>query len=373
MKIIKIVSSPEPNGMTWLINCLMELGYCCFPGEDLNKSWIKDDVKNTYQQSKLIDQYERWLPNLRNKDSRAFKKNIAFSWGHEWPFEHNLNEKVIIFVRNPKSSILSNFRRQNLRHIDYNQYVKLINPYSLISIPEHLNLFYESWFEHGKKIIVKFEDAKLNPYRTLKEILEFIGIEVDSNSIERSVAASTSQKAQESEIEYLKRNKYPLSHRVSRLGSTNEWQNPNILMANEYIDERTYSMQRKLNYIERKNTEPKNIFYFANFLSNNKIMYKNSIPTCDLNQLISVKNTFTKYENYKNLHKIEYLGPKNLLGMIRKIISLKNFPRWKNLAIIIYLLKLITLYPFLLAWANRSKLLKYKLFRKLNHFSKTFL
>ena len=236
-----------------------------------------------------------------------------------------------------------------------------------------MNLFYESWFEHGKKIIVKFEDAKLNPFRTLKEILEFIGIEVDSISIEKSVAASTSQRAQESEIEYLIRNKYPLTHRVSRLGSTNEWQNPNFSIANEYIDERTYSMQSKLNYIESKNGESKNFFYFANFSSINKIMSKNSIPTCNIDELLSVKNRITKYENYSNLHKIGYLGPKNLLGMTWSIISLKNFPKSKYFAFTIYIIKLITLYPFLITWANRSKVLRYKFFRMLYHLSKAFL
>jgi hypothetical protein len=240
-------------------------------------------------------------------------------------------------------------------------------------MPEHLNLFYESWFEHRQKIIVKFEDAKLNPFRTLKEILEFIDIEVDSNSIEKSVAASTSQKAQESEIEYLKRNKYPLTHRVSRLGSTNEWQNPTISLANEFIDERTYSMQSKLNYIESKNIDTKICFYFSNFSSHNKIMYKNSIQTCDINELITVKNEFTEYENFKNLHKIEYLAPKNLLDMTWNIISLRNFPRRKYLVVINYIIKLIILYPFLTAWASRSKVLKYKFFRTLNHFLKTFL
>lgn len=250
---------------------MLELNYACYPGQKIEDSWVKVDNTNFYTQTKLVSQLERWLPNLVNKNPRKFKSDYNFSWSHDWNTDLD-DSPTILFVRNPKSSILSQYKRLNLKDISYKEYLSMIDPNTLISIAETNNLFYCSWIQNKNIHIIKFEDAKNNPIETLTKTLQFLNIEVDSQSIINCVENSTSEIAQKIEEEYLLRNNMSLKNRVSRKGSLSEWAADIFTEENILINSSTSQMQRLLNYNTTSLELNGDLVVYSKFTKRNKVV-----------------------------------------------------------------------------------------------------
>ncbi len=362
-KKIRIISSSQPNGLTWIVNCLLELNYACYPGQKIEDSWIKDSNTDSYKQLKLISQYERWLPNLVNKNPRKFNSSYNFSWSHDWNSELD-DSPTILFVRDPKSSILSQYKRFNLKNITYKEYLGMVDPTTLISIAETNNLFYCSWLQNKKIHIIKFEDAKNSPEKTLIDTLQFLNIEVDNLSIINAVQNSTSEIAQKTEKEYLLRNNMSLKNRISRKGSLSEWANDIYKDENILIDRSTARMQKLLNYNVTNFESTRDLVVYNKFTKGNKVVPSSYRTSSSINDFKTLRSLISS-KNFYKIHKFDYISAKDIIFLVLRTLRLQDLSIKNRLRILIFLVWILFKSPSLLIWEKRGILLKSSSFRRI--------
>jgi hypothetical protein len=363
IKKIRIVSSSQPNGLTWIVNCLLELNYACYPGQNFEDSWTKVLNTDFYTQSKLIDPYERWLPNLVDKNPRKFRGGYNFSWSHDWNTELE-NSPTILFVRNPKSSILSQYKRLNLKHMTYNDYLSMVDPLTLISIAETNNLFYCSWLQNKNIHVIKFEDAKTAPAKTLIETLKFLNIEADNKSIMNAVQNSTSEIAQKTETEYLLRNNMSLKNRVSRKGSLSEWANDVFKEENISIDRSTFQMQKFLKYEDTNFDSVRDLAVHKKFVEGGRILPRPFRTSSSINDFKILNNLISSKKFYK-IHKFGYISAKDVTLLVIRTLGLQDLRIKHRLRILVYLVWILFRSPLLLIWERRGIFLKSSSFRRI--------
>lgn len=221
MKKVVIVSPMLPCGVTWLVNCFLELGIKTYRTPNANNMWEqKGDVFFLQPQENDL---KRHLPILSRLDAFNFIENIEVEWSHDWPLERFKNCKVIYFIRDPRDAILSWYKRVNPK-LSYSQFVNMPDPYVLLDRIDCWSLFNQLWLESGLDIeVFRFEDYRQDPLLTLNRILRYCEVEYNQSDIARAVDASSLEKAKAAEAEYrkLKGNEEKLL--VNRSGKAGEW------------------------------------------------------------------------------------------------------------------------------------------------------
>jgi hypothetical protein len=244
-KII-IASSLEPSGMTWLVNCLLSLGYLCYPAANRDKVWHQVD-KNTYSLSAEFDYLKKWIPILNLKLDFDFDPIIEFEWTHSWPTVQDSNFEAILFVRDPRSSLYSRYKRE-FPEVDYDSFLNSLEPNSLLGKHQYLNLFYNSWLLHRNLYIEKFENYKTDDVFTLSKILDKIAIKTTNEGILRACADSTFEMAAKFEKIYLSNSSIVNTPKMNRAGSANEWRSESLDKSNHMIAYFCTNSMLKLGY-----------------------------------------------------------------------------------------------------------------------------
>jgi len=217
MKEFQIVSSKFPNGVTYLLNILLELGI---------KIW-RDGPPAFWHQLPdggwKIDpsqiELERHLPSLKFDSTYYFKNDVEVKWCHDWPNDDNYSIPTILVVRNGKDAIYSDFKRQNL-DISFNEFLSsplnssadgfqfIHNKWNLPP-PEIWALYNLVWMDICKKngwVVIRFEDLKKDPLTEICKILSFLDLNYSNSEIERAIFLSSFERAYEEEKNYLHRN-----------------------------------------------------------------------------------------------------------------------------------------------------------------------
>jgi hypothetical protein len=204
------VASPElPCGVTWLASCLLEIGV------SLWKPWGIDDREHWHLARNRLWRYQcahspwsRLIPGLVDGREVRFRPSPVPRYTHAWPGQLPATRKLILFVRDPRDSLYSDWRRRQhvagdaAQGLDLEQY--LAKPTIGLGVPpaEWLGLHWRSWQVAARdtaSLVVRFEDAKQFPERTLRKVLGFIGLDVPARTVRRAVLASHHARVQAAE------------------------------------------------------------------------------------------------------------------------------------------------------------------------------
>jgi len=244
---ILIASSLEPSGMTWLVNCLLNLGFLCYPAANRNRVW-HEIGENSYRLNSDFDYLKKWIPILNLKLDFDFDPIIEFEWTHSWPTIQDSNFETILFIRDPRSSLYSRYKRE-FPEIDYDAFLNSLEPNSLLAKHQYLNLFYNSWLLHRNIYIEKFENYKTNDVLTLSKILDKLSIKTSEEGIPRACANSTFEMASKFEKIYLSNSPLVDMPQMNRAGSVNEWKSESLDKSNQMITYFCSSSMSNLGYL----------------------------------------------------------------------------------------------------------------------------
>ena len=229
LKIV-LASSKEPNGITWLINCFLLLGIRCYRN-DSSQMWEMDgDGFHKLKKEEYI--LKKWLPALYHKEKFKFRTDVELEWIHELPLERFKNTKNIYFVRDPRDSIYSRYKRANLNK-SFVDFEKTIEPDTLLSKIDNWIFFNSMWLSFSNKIVIKFEDYKASPKSSLLSVLKSLNLEFSEDQINYALENSTSEVA--ANVEKLVSSEEGINQTVNQGGIVNRWQG-NILETKEVVD-----------------------------------------------------------------------------------------------------------------------------------------
>jgi hypothetical protein len=219
---VLIASSIEPSGVTWLLNCLMFLNVLCYRNGSPESTWNVEGGNYTLKPEH--EELKRWLPVTSSRSVFTFTGLVDCEWTHELPSDSITADKVVLFTRDPRGSILSRYKR-DFTHTSIRNFIQLLNPDSLLSVPDHLNYFYEKWLSQQNVLVLRFEDYKNNPLETLRRAIEFLGLTITDSDMNLACKNSTFEMAAKTELEYLEHRGMSRRRVVNRAGSMHEWPN----------------------------------------------------------------------------------------------------------------------------------------------------
>jgi hypothetical protein len=197
---INLIGPVEPCGLTWLINCLIELNIKCSPD---SKTW--EDAEGKFRLRPGREILQRWLPALSD-DMRLFdfRSDFEITWSHNWISSENLDHKTVFFTREPKTALFSGYKRLGPTSLSFYDYLNEIDPQFLLNRMQIWNLFHGLWSSHPKVKFFLFEDYKKDAIKTLKSVIEFLKVDgIKQKELVRAVEASSFKKAKRSEEKYL--------------------------------------------------------------------------------------------------------------------------------------------------------------------------
>jgi hypothetical protein len=197
-----LLSSPrEPSGVTWLINCFLELGIRCFRGSS-NAMWEETSGRSSLRPRE--DQLQRWLPALGRhaKTGFAFRTDVEVLWHHDWP-DWRHRGRTLYFVRDPRDALYSRYRRDD-PDLSFHEYANTLDSYSLLDRTDTWALFTRCWLAKPGAIVCRFEDYKRDAAETLANALEALELTCSDRLIDHAVEFSSFQHARAAEQAYLR-------------------------------------------------------------------------------------------------------------------------------------------------------------------------
>ena len=200
-RTVNLVGPIEPTGLSWLINCLIELNIKCSNDPD---TWDESERKARLRPEQ--ERLRRWLPALSDA-TRAFdfRSDIEIRWSHDWLSSEHLENQTIFFTREPKTAHFSGYKRLGTASLSFHDYLIEIDSQWLLNRMQIWNLFHGLWSNHPRLKLFHFEDYKRDAIKTLKSVIEFLEIsDIEQKDIAHAVEASTFEMAKRSEEKYLK-------------------------------------------------------------------------------------------------------------------------------------------------------------------------
>jgi Sulfotransferase domain len=195
---VEVVSPELPCGASWLANCLLELKVPLWNpwGFDTRAEWERlGPYRYHYAAEKLP--WRQTLPALAVGREFMFAARPAPRFSHRWPAELDATRPIILFVRDPRDALYSEWRRQ-LRNggpaATAKFQVFLRSPYyhHPFSFAEYLRLFLRSCRDvlaTRNSLLVRFEDYRAVPQQTLRRVVQFLG----SSATEAELATATAR------------------------------------------------------------------------------------------------------------------------------------------------------------------------------------
>ncbi|HQH99507.1 MAG TPA: sulfotransferase domain-containing protein [Spirochaetota bacterium] len=215
---ICIVSPREPSGATWLINCFLELGVKTYRNSQF-PMWMY--ANSSYTLSPHENLLKKWLPALTTYERFNFRDDVEVQWTHEWPSEKFLGKRIIYFIRDPRDSIYSRYKREN-PDLSFREFIDFPDIWTLLNKIDHWILFNRLWMKHEDLKIFRFEDYKSNDVELLKNILANCDLDYSMEKIRSAAAASTFEKAVEAERKYMEENPED-GELINRSGKPGSW------------------------------------------------------------------------------------------------------------------------------------------------------
>lgn len=222
---ILLISPREPSGATWLINCLLVLGIKTYRNSS-KPMWIENG-DGEFSLSPHEYFLKKWLPILSEKASFRFRGDVSVRWAHEWPSSIHEHKDIIFFIRDPRDSLFSRYKRENMTCC-YHDFLNFPDSETLLNRVDNWTLFCSSWLIRPHVHLARFEDYKQDATKTLKGILEAIAIETSQSEFEFAIANSTFERAAAAEKRYREQNPDDIEV-INRSGSCGNWEQQCIL------------------------------------------------------------------------------------------------------------------------------------------------
>jgi hypothetical protein len=206
------IASPElPCGVAWLASCLFELGVPLWKPWGINDSEYWKLLGNRRWRYQCPGSgWSRLIPGFVDGREITLRKQPVPQFTHAWPGQLPLAEKLILFVRDPRDSLYSDWQRRLRLYPNSQQELAqfLARPTPGLGIPPRvwLGLYMAAWREASltrPSLIVRFEDAKLDPAAELDRILKFVGLKVPARARRAAVNASLHHRVADAEARLL--------------------------------------------------------------------------------------------------------------------------------------------------------------------------
>lgn len=254
------LSSPvEPSGASWLINCFLELGIKVSHKPIVDNAWRHatpaPSAGHMWQRAPdgrfrlraRADVLKKWLPALSRHDAFAFRDDIEIEYVQDLPASHHEGAPVLLFVRDPRDSLYSMYRRMQ-PDLDYDTFLRIPNADTLYDRPSHWRLFVERWLSLADGRRFTFEEYKQDAAGLLERIVRCVGISCDREQIARAAHESRYEAARAAEERYKAR--FPGDWEVAnRAGRPGEWrQGAESRSGAALIESRAGSLMRRLGY-----------------------------------------------------------------------------------------------------------------------------
>lgn len=222
---IYLMSSREPSGATWLINCLLELGIKTQRCRNSSlEMWLPHGDLHVLNSEEEI--LKKWLPALWDHQEFKFRDDIEVEWAHVWPGAEHDDYQVIYFARDPRDSLFSRYKREAPDQT-FEEFLMFPDVNTLLDKAHNWRLFNLAWMQHPRNRVFLFEDYKQDAWQVLTEVLDYIGLTYSEADMQRALIASTFERAAQAEIKY--RAKYPEDQEViNRSGKAGEWRQGGI-------------------------------------------------------------------------------------------------------------------------------------------------
>ena len=202
------------SGATYVTNVLLELGACSYP-EDFGSHWeVEPDGRY-----RVKDSYRRYLgcyyPRLMEEDVFEFPSGEGIRFTHGPPAPHELGERALHLVRDPRGVALSLFDRfgggrtlEDFLGSACNRDGPLSRPHALLGLyPTECWALFSSAIEaawrdeetSGSLLSLRFEELKASPVLGMHAVLEHVGITATDEEILGAVERSSKEAAARAE------------------------------------------------------------------------------------------------------------------------------------------------------------------------------
>ena len=253
-KTIYLVSPKEPSGAAWLINCFLELGIKT-DGINDTSAWRKESGK--FILNPQNNSSKKWIPALSTHESFEFRKDIEIKWTHGWPTNKIKGHQIIYFIRDPRDSLFSSYKRENI-DLSFSEFIGFLDSNTLLNKVDNWCLFNECWLSQEQLEVFRFEDYKKDAHKLLRSILQYINVDFTDGQIDIAINASTFEMAAAAEKRYLKEN--PEDDLILlRAGKVESWKelddnNRNVI---SLIENKTAHLLYQFGYITENYQIPK--------------------------------------------------------------------------------------------------------------------
>lgn len=203
-----LVSAPFSCGISWAVSVLLELGIRTTHAEPRryrNGFWRPaPDAPNADSiVPEGVAHMRYYLPLLHERNAFQFEPGVEVFWEHRLDSAREIHRPVILFTRDPRDAIHSLYQR-NYRHFGWLEYLRRPDRWQ-DHFPEMFGLppaeTWAAWHAFWLGLesltpvkVVRFEDSKLRPLETAREILGWLGVERSDAAIRRAVERSSFQK-----------------------------------------------------------------------------------------------------------------------------------------------------------------------------------
>ncbi|MBT9557970.1 MAG: sulfotransferase domain-containing protein [Myxococcales bacterium] len=217
---VLLMSPREPSGMTWLANCLLELGVCTW--RHSRKSMWRDETGGVSRLQPQEDTLKRWLPVLSTQTEFRFRPGLDVQWDHTWPRDDDVGREVLLFVRDPRDALYSRYRRE-AGAVGYREYASMRDPWTLLDRVDTWCLFERVWLAHPRVHVLRFEDYKSDARALLTRTLSILRVDATDDAIERALEGSSFERARDAEVAYLKAHPEQNLQQINRAGGVGSW------------------------------------------------------------------------------------------------------------------------------------------------------
>lgn len=252
-----LVSPREPSGVSWMINCLLELGIRVDlqpTGDQIfgvgrqpaSAIWLPEP-DGRWKLHPFASALKKWLPILSRTETLTFRPEPRVLHLQTLPQKETGSAQVILFVRDLRDALHSLYRRLQ-PSLSWQEFVDWPQSETLLDAIDHWRLFIECWLDQSPLFVGRFEDYKADATQLLKRVLEAMRIDRTPDEIARATENSSFAAAAAAEARY--RETHARDQTVAnRAGTVGEWKKlPDLQPTILEMEQRAGALLARLGY-----------------------------------------------------------------------------------------------------------------------------
>lgn len=224
---VDVVSAELPCGVAWLASALLELRV------PLWRPWGIDDATHWHRARDGRwcyrfpgSAWRRLVPGLVDGRRLRLRARPVPRFTHAWPGQFVDAPRAVLFVRDPRDALYSGWRRARVlgqTALEFLEWMREPFPRAPLDRAGWAALFWRAIIAARTArptLVVRFEDSKRDPDRTLRHVLDFVGLHVPARARARALDAARHEVAAAADAELAARGIGP---RLLAGGRAEEW------------------------------------------------------------------------------------------------------------------------------------------------------